>query len=52
MLRFFTGIFFASLALFGGTPVGQLAHAGAGALKEQLKGGDPLAGAIGAVVAV
>ena len=27
------------------------AHAGAGALKEQLKGGDPLAGAIGAVVA-
>jgi hypothetical protein len=31
--------------------VGQLAHAGAGALKEQLKGGDPLAGAIGAVVA-
>ena len=31
--------------------IGQLAHAGAGALKEQLKGGDPLAGAIGAVVA-
>ena len=51
MLRFLIIFFLASLALFGGTPVWQLAHAGAGALKEQLKGGDPLAGAVGAVVA-
>ena len=52
MLRFLTAIFLTSLTLSGDSSTGQLAHAGAGALKEQLKGGDALAGAIGAVVAL